>query len=170
MEEKKTFGSRFKKDVHLRRKIVMIAAGAVVAVAGSYVLVKNWDHVSDFVVDLAQKQTVPIDVVPKVNTSRLPELTGDKFTATGLGSMVSMSGQAINKKIVEAGLAIKLGDGSYAFTELGRSFGERIIKTKGDWVGPNIEWDKAILEIIFSPEELAKGLAEKARQDALMSA
>lgn len=170
MDKNQSLGNRLKNDKPFRKKVVKIAVGVAVTVACGYGVVKNWEHLSDFVADFMQHQPLLEDVVPEATMRILPELTGEKFTATELGSMVSLSAQAINKKIVKAGLATKLGDGSYALTELGRQFGERIIKANSHWLGPNIEWDKSVFDLIFTPDELANGLAEKARQDLLMSA
>ena len=94
-------------------------------------------------------------VVPVISSEVLDNLTGNKLTATELGNKVWCSAQAINKKIVAAGLATKLPCGEYSLTEAGRLLGDHTWKTT--WAGnsfSNIEWDEKILEIIFNAEEL----------------
>lgn len=84
-------------------------------------------------------------------------LTGNRLTAKELGNILFYTPQKINKRIVDAGLAYKNALGEYELTELGKGLGEKTYKeTSYGWPFTNIEWDEAILTIIFSPEELAE--------------
>ena len=156
---------------HLRKTAVTIALGATATFVVSCALAKNWDNISGLLAEVSKHQDALLKVVSESASTKSepPKLTGEKMTASALGALVSCSNRTINKKIVEAGLATKQGS-NYFLTEFGRQFGERTYKiTKDDHPFTNIEWDKAILGIIFTPDELAERFAEKAHQDALMS-
>lgn len=89
--------------------------------------------------------------------------SGESLTPTELGSVVFKSNQCINKRLLENGLQIKLPCGEYRPTELGSKFGTPTIKvTKHGITFSNIEWDKRVLEVICSPDELER--AENIRQ------
>ena len=67
-----------------------------------------------------------------------------------------MTAQAINKRIVNAGLAIKEFYGPYEITDKGKELGT--FKSGESPCGYEYStpiWDEAVLELIFSPEELA---------------
>lgn len=101
-------------------------------------------------------------VVPIISNSILDNLTGNKLTARALGDKVWCSAQKINKRIVDAGLAIKLPSGEYMMTEAGRMLGKDTWKTTAAGHSfSNIEWDEKILEVIFSPEELVEIAAKQ---------
>ncbi len=100
----------------------------------------------------------------------LSNLSGEKMTATKLGNEILVSAQAINKRIVEKGLAVKCPDGSYNLTESGKLLGENIWKTnRYGHSFSNIEWDRSILDYLFTPEELAAFEARKQRIDAILT-
>lgn len=163
------------------KKKVIITSGVLLTVAGSYFGLKHWDEISGWIVHnlpnltAANSQVIQTalesSIDKAISTNTLVSLTGEKLTATGLGSIVNCSNQVINKRIVQAGLAEKLPSGGYIPTEVGKLYGEYTAKARS-WGATfmNIEWDKAILDIIFTPDELAANIAEKARIDALMSA
>lgn len=163
------------------KKKVVITSGVFLTVAGSYFGVKHWDKISDWIIHKLPNLTAANSQVfqsamessidEAISTNTLVNLTGEKLTATGLGSIVNCSNQAINKRIVQAGLAEKLPSGGYILTEAGKLYGEYTAKARS-WGATfmNIEWDKAILDIVFTQDELAANIAEKARIDALMSA
>ena len=173
MEKKKVT----KREYCISKNAVLIAAGAAVTFVGCCALVKNRESISGALSELTKHADALVGTVSEMasnvtdtSTNTFFKPTGEKMTASALGSIVSCSAQVINKKIVEAGLAIKQGNG-YILTDLGRQFGEYTFKmNKYDMPFTNIEWDKVVMDIIFTQEELASGLAEKARQDALMSA
>jgi hypothetical protein len=134
-----------------------------VTVMGTILVVKNWNSIKGIfkgtkkIATTAAKVEPVIEKVPIPNVSNdiLENLTGNKLTATELGNKIWYSAQAINKRIVAAGLATKLPGGGYSLTEVGRLVGEPTWKTT--WAGysfSNIEWDEKVLEIIFSVEEL----------------
>ena len=134
-----------------------------VTAVGTILVIKNWDSIkgvfksSNSISTPVVKIETAVEkvVVPMISSEVLDNLTGNKLMATELGNKVWCSAQAINKKIVTAGLATKLPCGEYSLTEAGRLLGENTWKTT--WAGhsfSNIEWDEKILEIIFNPEEL----------------
>ena len=134
-----------------------------VAIFGTVLVVKNWDSIKGMFKTtksirpniLKTKSAVEEIIVPVISSDILDNLTGNKLTARALGNKVWCSAQEINKRIVAAGLAIKLPCGEYVMTEAGRMIGKNTLKTTA--VGhtfSNIEWDEKILELIFSPEEL----------------
>lgn len=134
-----------------------------VTVVGTVLVIKNWDSIKG-VFKSSKSISTPVTEIkpvvekvfaPVVSSDILKNLTGSKLTATELGNKVWCSAQAINKRIVAAGLATKVPYGEYSLTEAGRLLGEQTWKTT--WAGhsfSNIEWDEKILEIIFSAEEL----------------
>lgn len=103
-------------------------------------------------------------VVPAISKDILDNLTGHKLTARDLGHKVWCTAQDINKRIVDAGLAVRLPNGGYEMTEAGHLFGEETWKIAASGHSfTNIEWDEKILEVIFSPEELLDIAARQER-------
>lgn len=77
------------------------------------------------------------------------------LTATKLGGKVGVSNREINKRLVAAGLAVRLPCGDYVLTENGKLLGESGLKvTPWNYTVQLIQWDEAVLGIIFTPEEL----------------
>ena len=92
--------------------------------------------------------SIPADV--------LKHRTGIILTATKLGGKVGVSNREINRRLVDAGLAVRLPCGEYILTEQGKLMGESGLKvTRWNYTVPLVQWDEAVLEIIFTPEELA---------------
>lgn len=90
-----------------------------------------------------------------VPSNILENLCGNRLNAKKLGERTGVSAQAINKRIVAAGLAEKLGDDQYYLTEKGKPLGEKSYKdTPWGYSYANIEWDEMVLLLIYSPEEL----------------
>lgn len=148
-------------------KTELIIAG--VTVVRTVLVVKNWDSIKGLfkatevvVPDIAKIDPVAEEIVaPIISNDILENLTGNKLTSRALGDKVWCSAQAINKRIVAAGLVIKLPCGEYMMTEAGRLLGQDTWKTTAAGHSfSNIEWDEKILEVIFSPEEILD-IAEK---------
>lgn len=158
-------------------KTELIIAG--VTVVGTVLVVKNWDSIKDLfkateaaVPDIAKIEPVAEEiVVPIISSNILKNLTGNKLTARALGDKVWCSAQAINKRIVAAGLAVKLPCGEYMMTEAGRLLGKDTWKTTAAGHSfSNIEWDEKILEVIFGPEELLDIIAKQGRARQILAA
>ena len=82
-------------------------------------------------------------------------LSGESLTPTKLGNEALTTAQKVNKLLVEHGLQERTINGEYVLTDLGRKFGKSTWKvTSAGHSFTNIEWDKRVLEIIFTPEEL----------------
>lgn len=152
---------------------------AGVTIVGTILVVKNWDaikglfkNIGSAVPELVEVKPVGEEVtVPVLSSNLLDNLTGNKLTARALGDKVWCSAQAINKRIVAAGLAIRLPCGEYKMTEAGRLLGKDTLKTTAaGYTFSNIEWDEKILEIIFSPEELQVIAEKQARARQFLSA
>lgn len=155
MEEKKSLLTWVKEH---KTELIILGVTAV----GTILVFNNWDSIKG-VFKSSNSISTPVVkiepvvekvVAPVISSEVLDNLTGNKLTATELGNKVWCSAQAINKKIVAAGLATKLPCGEYSLTEAGRLLGEHTWKTT--WAGhsfSNIEWDEKILEIIFNAEE-----------------
>ena len=155
----------------------LIIAG--VTVVGTVLVVKNWDSIKGLfkateavVPDISKIEPVAEEiVVPIISSDILENLTGNKLTARALGDRVWCSAQAINKRIVAAGLAVKLPCGEYMMTEAGRLLGQDTWKTTAAGHSfSNIEWDEKILEMIFSPEELLDIAAKQERARQILAA
>lgn len=165
MEEKKSLITWAKEH-----KTELIILG--ITIVGTVLIVKNWDTIKslfnpsksvpkpDLVIEPIVKKVV-VPRVPVVSKDFIDNLTGIKCTATELGDKVWCSAQAINKRIVDAGLATKLPCGEYSLTEVGSLLGEKTKKTtRYGHAFSNIEWDAKVLEIIFSEAELLE-IADK---------
>ena len=99
---------------------------------------------------------IPKENVPFIPTDILKHRTGKMHTATKLGSKVGVSNREINRRLVNAGLTLRLPCGDYILTENGKLLGETGLKvTPWNYTVPLVQWDEAVLEIIFTPEELA---------------
>ncbi len=82
------------------------------------------------------------------------ELTGEYLTARDLGKKVLCSAQDINKRLEKAGLAERYGT-SLILTDKGKKFGKNVTKEKANgFVFSNIEWDKIVIDLLFSEDEL----------------
>lgn len=156
MEEKKSLLTWVKEH---KTELIIFGVTAV----GAILVIRNWDSIKG-VFKSSNSISTPVVkiqpvvekmVVPVISSEILDTLTGNKLTATELGNKLWCSAQAINKRIVAAGLATKLPYCEYSLTEAGRLLGEHTWKTT--YAGhsfSNIEWDEKILEIIFNAEEL----------------
>ena len=156
MEERKPLLTWVKEH---KTELIILGVTAV----GTILIIKNWDSIKG-VFKSSNSISTPIVkiqpvvekvVVPVISSEILANLTGNKLTATELGNKLWCSAQAINKRIVAAGLAVKLPGGDYSLTEAGRLLGKYTSKTtRAGYSFSNIEWDEKILEIIFNAEEL----------------
>ena len=158
-------------------KTELIIAG--VTIVGTVLVVRNWDSIKGMfkateavVPYIARIEPVAEEiVVPIISSGILENLTGNMLTARALGDKVWCSAQAINKRIVAAGLAVKLPCGEYMMTEAGRLFGKDTWNTTAAGHSlSNIEWDEKILEVIFSPEELLDIAAKQERARQILAA
>ena len=158
-------------------KTELIIAG--VTVVGAVLAVRNWGAIKkvfkgteSVLPDMAKIESVPEGIVaPVISKDILNNLTGNKLTARALGDKVWCSAQAINKRIVAAGLAVKLPCREYMMTEAGRMLGKDTWKTTAAGHSfSNIEWDEKILEVIFSPEELRDIAAKQERVSQILVA
>lgn len=162
MEEKNSLFTWMKEH---KTELIVLGVTAI----GTIIVVKNWDSIKSIFKSSNSIPTPAIKIKPVVEKVTVPvipsdiidNLTGNKLTATELGNKALCSAQAINKRIVAAGLATKLPYDGYSFTEAGRLLGVHTSKTtRGGYSFSNIEWDEKILEVIFSAEELAE-IADK---------
>lgn len=150
-----------------------------ITTVGAVLVVKNWDSIKGLfkltetaVSDIVKVEPVAEEiVVPTISNDILDNLTGNKLTARALGDKVWCSAQAINKRIVAAGLAAKLPCGEYMMTDVGRILGKNTRKTTAAGHSfSNIEWDEEILEVIFSPEELMDIASKQERVRQILAA
>lgn len=158
-------------------KTELLIAG--VTVVGTVLIIKNRNAIKGLfkaaecaIPDIVKIEPVAEEiVVPIIPKDVLDNLTGNQLTARTLGDKVWCSAQAINKRIVAAGLAIKLPSGEYMMTEAGRMLGKDTWKTTAAGHSfSNIEWDEKILEVIFSPEELLDIAAKQERAKQILAA
>ncbi len=159
----------------------LVITGITIAgtVAGTVLVIKNWDTIKSLLKNLEPttpelakvKPVVEKIATPAISSDILANLTGNNLTARALGDKTGCSAQAINKRIVAAGLATRLPCGEYRMTEAGCLLGNNTLKTTAaGYTFSNIEWDEKILEIIFSPEELQTIAEKQARIRLLLSA
>lgn len=149
------------------KKKIIGGLGTAVLVFGGLFAYKNKDTIKGKFngmkpmlddIDTAKIVDKAVETVTKAK-SVIPDnfkLTGNRYTARELGSKMHCSDREINKRIIRAGLAERLCDGELCFTDVGRGLGESKWKvTKAGHSFSNIEWDEAILDIIFTAEERA---------------
>lgn len=155
----KDFCKKHKKEIF--NTIVVIAGAAV----GGAVLVKNKEKIAEYfkVADCTDVVTGAVPAMSEflpgteINREILERKTGEMLTATKLGELVGLSAQKVNKRLIDAGLHIPYGSNLYKITEAGQEFGVMTNKvTSCDHPFSNGEWDKVVLEIICTPEELTK--------------
>lgn len=114
-------------------------------------VLKNSDAAQKLTTETATEAlpaTLPVEV--------LEQLTGNRQTARALGDIVGESAQQITKRLIAAGLAERTPNGDVVSTALGKPLCELTWKTT--YAGhnfTNLEWDDSVLQLIFSPEELA---------------
>lgn len=161
VERSKDFCKKHKKEIFIT--IVVIAGAAV----GGTVLAKNKDRIAEYFknVDCTDVVTGVVPAVSEflpgteINREILERKTGEMLTATKLGSLVGLSAQKINKRLIAVGLHKPYGSNLYEITEAGREFGVMTDKiTSWDHPFSNGEWDRVVLEIICTPEELSKNV------------
>ena len=137
---------------------------ALVTTAGVILVVKNRDGIKELLRyhpknRLAAKSavnTIAEECEVSIPADVLKHRTGIMLTATKLGGKVGVSNREINRRLVDAGLAVRLPCGEYILTEQGKLLGESGLKvTRWNYTVPLVQWDEAVLEIIFTPEELA---------------
>ena len=136
---------------------------AITTTAGVIILVRKRNAIKDFLQALAKndfivasfENTLEEKELPSIPSEVLAHRTGEMLTATKLGSKVGVSNREINRRLVNANLAIRLPCGEYKLTDTGELLGEISTKvTPWEKTVPLVQWDEAVLEIIFSPEEL----------------
>ena len=111
---------------------------------------------------------------PEIELSKLPRIspeiqeiienrTGETLTAEYLGRKIGVSSREVNRRLIEKGLAKRIGDGIYP-TEAGEGLCTFIDKTtRAGYSFRGIEWDKKVAELIFTPEEISNELLRKER-------
>ena len=74
-------------------------------------------------------------------------------TAREIGRLTNRTAQNINKRLLANGLMYASADG-YHLTEAGEPYGiEKVKITRNNYMFCNIEWTRAVLNIIFTEEE-----------------
>ena len=155
MENKK---SEFISWVKKHRVMIVSGIGITALTVGVICISKNVDCIK------LTKNTykTPNNILPIPTNSNVEidfsvDLTGNKMIPTALGNKISKSPQQINKLLCEKGFQIKLPDGSYLLTEIGKKFGTEVWKTTRyghNFI--NIEWDEKILDYLTQKTRLIK--------------
>lgn len=136
---------------------------AVATTTGVILLVKKRTAIKDFFQSLHIEKLIAKSAVSEIAEENVPSIpcdalshrTGNMLTATKLGGKVGVSNREINKRLVAAGLAVRLPCGDYVLTENGKLLGESGLKvTPWNYTAQLIQWDEVVLDIIFTPEEL----------------
>lgn len=168
VEPKKTFVGRSKDFCKKHRKEIFITIVAIAGAAvGGAVLAKNKEKIAEYFKDADCTDVVTgalstvSEFLPGTEIHRdiLERKTGEMLTATKLGSLVGLSAQKVNKRLIAVGLQKPYGTNLYELTEAGKYLGV-MIKNKDVPSGYNVpvngEWDRIVLEAICTPEELSK--------------
>lgn len=151
---------------------------AVATTAGVILVVKKKDAIKELLQSFSKDKLIaepvvnmkPEERVPLIPADVVKHRTGEMFTATKLGSKVGVSNREINRRLVNAGLITRLPSGDYILTENGKLLGEAGLKvTPWNYTVLLIQWDEAVLEIIFTPEELAAIAERKQHIEKILS-
>jgi hypothetical protein len=67
---------------------------------------------------------------------------------TELGKMIGCKAQRVNKLLIEHGLQIRLDNGNYEVTELGKKYSELLPFARNGHSDYQIKWKKSVLEVI----------------------
>ena len=159
MEEKKKKKEILKWMKEHKGLLITIGVISVTTVATIFAY-KNWNAIKKLsesnpqttaeAIKIINELPVPITKSPPINI----DLSGDKYSATELGRLASVSNRNINKRLCEAGLQEKSGNG-YIITEYGKHFGEYTCREqKSGFVADINIWCKGVLKVIFTPEEI----------------
>lgn len=150
-----------------KKWFIIVGVGAVVVVVG----VKKREAIKDLIASLnksggatdAAEQVAETTKAVLTPAEVLEHRTGVMLTPTKLGNKVGASAQEINKRIVAAELAERLPCGEYILTKKGKLFAQKGLTVRPwGYTAPLMEYDEAVLELIYTPEELAK-IAERKR-------
>lgn len=133
----------------------------VVGIPVLYVVTRDKKVVGQALTANDTMQNLTVEGIAEVLPTSLPtevleQLTGNRQTARDLGYLVGESAQQINKRLIASGLAERIPNGDIVATALGKPLCERTLKTTSyGHTFSNLEWDDSVLQLIFTPEELA---------------
>lgn len=100
--------------------------------------------------------TEAVNVTPVLPDHFLENLTGERRSPRGIGDLLGVSAQVVNKRLLEKGLQRPFGN-KYKPTEIAQKLGAEVWKTTiHDYEFSNIEWDIKVAELIARPEELSR--------------
>ena len=166
--------NRIKQFIHQHKAELCIASGTIAVLVLGYI---GFKHLPDAKTVQITNVIKPVGSETNPIVKELPyktiwsNLSGEVLTPTGLGNEMLTSAQKINKRLIEFGLQERTPCGEYMMTELGRKFGKDTWKVASSSHSfSNIEWDKSVLNIIFSPEEMIKVSELKETYAKIMSA
>lgn len=162
MEEKSKVKKWLKKN---KKKVIAIT----VLASATIVVIVNQDKIGTYIKTICTKgdfiksgvEKAPLNkatdtIITEKIINKPIKLSGEYFTATGLGKEVLESNQAINKRLLKFGF-MEGRPGMYSLTEKGKQYAIETFKdTRYGHAFSNFEWDKSILKKIFSPEEIAE--------------
>lgn len=166
--------NKIKKFFKSHKLEISIAVGAVSAITLTYLGIKYIPKPTQTTIQNAAESAIEnvtstCKEIPFKNF--WSNLTGEALTPTKLGNEVFQSSREINKRLVNFGFQKRLPCGEYKLTELGKKFGNVTLKvTKADHAFSNIEWDKRVLDIIFSEDELKQVIEKKEIFSTIISA
>ena len=164
--------SKVKKFVKEHKKEIIIVCSATAAVGLACVGIKYIPKIKASNISAAVETGVDFATVAvdKPTKPLLSNLTGESLTPSKLGNVMLQSAQQINKRLEKAGLQEKLPCGEYRMTDAGKGLGKYTIKVaKSGHTFQNIEWDKSVLDILFSEEEFARVTKIKDDVQAIMN-
>ena len=97
-----------------------------------------------------------VNATPVLPDHFLDNITGERRPPRGIGELLDVSAQEVNKRLLEKGLQRPFGN-KYEPTEIAKKLGAEVWKTTShDFVFSNIEWDIIVAELIAKPEELPR--------------
>lgn len=150
----------------------------VATTAGIILVVKKRTAIKEFfqsihIEELTAKfavNAITEENVPSISNDVLNHRTGKMLTATKLGGKVGVSNREINRRLVDAGLTIRLPCGDYILTEKGKLLGESGLKvTPWNYTVQLVQWDEVVLQLIFTPEELAANAERQKRIQEILN-
>ena len=146
-------------------KIAAIATGVAALGVASYCFYKS-SKGSDGGLNIVDFPELDLPKISPEIQNLIDNKTGSTLTAERLGQKIGVSNREVNRRLIEKGLAERIGDSLYP-TEAGKELGVFIDKTtRYGYSFSGLEWDECVANLIFTPEEFeaAAKRAEEVRK------
>lgn len=144
-------------------RIAAITTGVIAALGAIAYCIYRGSKGSDSELNVVEFPELKIPYISPEIQNLIDNKTGSTLTAERLGQKIGISNREVNRRLIEKGLAERIGDGLYP-TEAGKELGVFIDKTtRYGYSFPGLEWDECVADLIFTPEEF-EAAAQRAEE------